>query len=95
VAHTRLIAVDDMGYVLLLPGDEGWRLPSAAELDARQDRLVGSYGGEDVWTAPVDGDDLPGDWFDPADLPEPLAPLARAAVGDMIRGQYDVVRETY
>lgn len=82
-----------MGYVLLLPGDRGWRLPADGELDARHDRLVGSYGGDEVWVAPVDGDDLPGDWFDPAALPEPLEPLARAAVGDMIRGQYGVVRD--
>jgi len=40
-----------------------------------------------------DGDELPGDWFDPADLPDGLTPLARAAVADMIRGQYDVVRD--
>jgi len=90
---THLIAVDDMGYVLLLPGEGGWRLPAAAELEARQDKLVGRYGGDEVWVAPVDGDELPGDWFDPADLPEPLTPLTRAAVGDMIRGQYDVVRD--
>jgi hypothetical protein len=90
---TRLIAVDDMGYVLLLPGEAGWRLPAGDELDARRDRLVGSYGGSEVWVAPLDGDELPGDWFDPAALPEPLDPLARAAVGDMIRGQYGVVRE--
>jgi hypothetical protein len=90
---TRLIAVDDMGFVLLLRGDAGWRLPSDAEQDARADRLVGSYDGDEVWVAPVDGDDLPGDWFDPAALPEPLDALARAAVGDMIRGQYGVVRD--
>jgi hypothetical protein len=90
---TRLIVVDDMGYVLLLPGEDGWRLPSDADSDARPDRLVGRYAGEEVWTAPVDGIDLPGDWFDPAGLPEGLAPLTRAAVGDMIRGQYGVERE--
>jgi len=93
VLHPRLIAVDDMGYVLLLQGDDGWRLPSADECEARRDRLVGRYSGAEVWVGPVDGDELPGDWFDPADLPEPLTPLARAAVGDMIRGQYGVVRE--
>ena len=82
-----------MGYVLLLPGGDGWRLPGEGELDARRDRLVGRYAGAEVWVAPVDGDELPGDWFDPVDLPERLDPLARAAVGDMIRGQYDVVRD--
>ena len=89
----RLIAVDDMGYVLLLDGSAGWRLPREGEVDARPERLVGHYLGDDVWVAPVDGDELPGDWFDPADLPEALDPVARAAVGDLIRGQYDVVRE--
>lgn len=93
MALTRLIVVDDMGFVLLLAGEAGWRLPSAAEHDARRDRLVGRYGQDEVWVAPVDGDELPGDWFDPAALPEPLDPLARAAVGDMIRGQYGVVRD--
>jgi hypothetical protein len=82
-----------MGFVLLLPGDAGWRLPTDGEHDARRDRLVGRYGGAEVWVAPVDGDELPGDWFDPTGLPEPLDPVARAAVGDMIRGQYDVVRD--
>jgi hypothetical protein len=82
-----------MGYVLLLPGEGGWRLPADDELEARRDRLVGRYDGDEVWVAPLDGDELPGDWFDPAALPEPLDPLARAAVGDMIRGQYGVVRE--
>jgi hypothetical protein len=91
VAH--LIVVDDMGFVLLLAGDGGWRLPSEAEYEGRHDRLVGRYGADEVWVAPVDGDELPGDWFDPAALPEPLEPVARAAVGDMIRGQYGVVRE--
>ena len=91
---THLIVVDDMGYVLLLPSEDGWRLPAAAEFEARQDKLVGRYAGEEVWVAPVDGDDLPGDWFDPADPPEPMAPLAEAAVGDMIRGQYGVERES-
>ncbi len=90
---THLIAVDDMGYVLLLRGADGWRLPRPGDLDARPDRLVGRYSGEEVWTAPVDGVDLDGDWFDPADPPDGLTPLADAAVGDMIRGQYDVVRE--
>ncbi|HET7045817.1 MAG TPA: hypothetical protein VFI37_13290 [Gaiellaceae bacterium] len=93
MSRIHLIVVDDMGFVLLLPGDDGRRLPTDSEHEARADRLVGSYGGAEVWVAPVDGDELPGDWFDPADLPEPLAPLARAAVGDMIRGQYGVVRE--
>ena len=82
-----------MGYVLLLRAEGGWRLPTAAEYEARQDKLVGRYGGEEVWVAPVDGDDLPGDWFDPADPPEPLTPLADAAVGDMIRGTYGVERD--
>lgn len=82
-----------MGFVLLLPDEAGWRLPSDAEYEARRDRLVGRYGEDEVWVAPVDGDELPGDWFDPAALPEPTDPLARAAVGDMIRGQYGVVRE--
>jgi hypothetical protein len=82
-----------MGYVLLLPGEQGWRLPGDGELDARRDRLVGSYDGDEVWVAPMDGDELPGDWFDPAALPEAVDPLARAAIGDMIRGQYGVVRE--
>jgi hypothetical protein len=90
---THLIVVDDMGYVLLLAGEDGRRLPTDAEHEARADRLVGRYSGAEVWVAPVDGDELPGDWFDPAALPEPLAPLARAAVGDMIRGQYGVDRE--
>ena len=90
---THLIVVDDMGFVLLLAGDGGWRLPSDAEHDGRRDRLVGRYGKDEVWVLPVDGDELPGDWFDPAALPEPLEPVARAAVGDMIRGQYGVVRE--
>jgi hypothetical protein len=92
-ALTYLIAVDDMGFVLLLPGEDGWRLPAPDETVAPSDRLVGRYGAHEVWVGPVDGDDLPGDWFDPAALPEPLAPLARAAVGDMIRGQYGVERE--
>jgi hypothetical protein len=78
--------------VQLLPGDAGWRLPLDAELDAAPERLVGRYAGDDVWVAPVDGDDLPGSWFDPVDLPEPLDPLAEAAVGDLIRGRYDVER---
>lgn len=82
-----------MGHVLLLPGEDGRRLPTAAEHGARPDKLVGRYSGEEVWVAPVDGDGLPGDWFDPADLPDGLDPLARAAVSDLIRGQYDVVRE--
>jgi hypothetical protein len=88
-----LVAVDDMGHVLLLPGADGRRLPGESEVEARAERLVGRYGGEEVWVAPVDGDELPGDWFDPADLPEPLDPLARAAIGDLIRGQYGVVRD--
>ncbi len=82
-----------MGYVLLLPGEDGWRLPTEDEVDAARDRYVGRYGGSRVWVAPVDGDDLPGDWFDPADLPEELAPLARAAVSDLVRGRYDVERD--
>ena len=82
-----------MGYVLLLPGQGGWRLPARGEHEGRAERLIGRYGGAEVWVAPVDGDELPGDWFDPADLPDGLAPLARAAVADMIRGQYDVVRD--
>jgi hypothetical protein len=82
-----------MGFVLLVPGEGGWRLPADGEAEARRDRLVGRYGAAEVWTAPIDGDDHPGDWFDPADLPGPLDPVARAAVGDMIRGQYGVVRE--
>ena len=90
---TQLIVVDDMGFVLLLPAAEGWRLPADDEADARPDRLVGRYGADSVWVAPVDGDALPGDWFDPADLPESLTPVARAAVGDMIRGQYGVERD--
>lgn len=90
---TRLVVVDDMGFVLLLPGGGGWRLPSDAEHEARHDRLVGRYGQDEVWVAPVDGDELAGDWFDPAALPEPLDPVAAAAVGDMIRGQYGVVRD--
>lgn len=90
---TRLIVVDDMGFVLLVPGETGWRLPADDEHDGARERRVGRYGGEEVWVAPVDGDDLPGDWFDPADLPEPLHPLARAAVGDMIRGTYGVERD--
>jgi len=90
---TRLIVVDDMGYVLLLAGEDGRRLPTTDEHEARPDRLVGRYSGEEVWVAAVDGDELPGDWFDPADLPDGLTPLARAAVADMIRGQYDVVRD--
>jgi hypothetical protein len=92
-APTRVIAVDDMGYVLLLPGEDGWRLPTEQEHDGRRDRSVGRNLRHEVWVVPVDGDELPGDWFDPAALPEPLDPLARAAVGDMIRGQYDVVRD--
>lgn len=82
-----------MGFVLLLASEDGWRLPLDTEVEARHDRLVGRYGSDDVWVAPVDGDDLPGDWFDPAALPEAIDPLARAAVGDMIRGQYGIVRE--
>ena len=88
----HLVVVDDMGYVLLLESEAGWRLPTDAEFEARTDKLVGRYGGEEVWVAPVDGDDLPGDWFDPAALPEPVAPLAEAAVADMILGQYGVER---
>ncbi len=76
-----------MGFVQLLPGD-AWRLPLAEEVDASPDRLVGRYDGEEVWTAPVDGDDLPGSWFDPADLPEPIEPSARTAVSDLTRGLY-------
>ena len=82
-----LIPVDDMGYVQLLPGD-AWRLPLAAEVDAEPDRLVGRYGEVEVWTAPVDGDDLTGNWFDPVELPEPIEPLARQAVSDLTRGIY-------
>ena len=83
----RLIVQDDMGWVQLLPGD-AWRLPLEGEVDARADRLVGRYGDDEVWTAPVDGDELPGNWFDPVDLPEPIEPDARAAVSDMVRGRY-------
>lgn len=82
-----------MGYVLLVPEAGGWRLPRELEADARADRLVGRYRDAEVWVAPVDGDELPGDWFDPAALPAELDAVARAAVGDLIRGQYDVVRE--
>ena len=81
-----------MGFVQLLPGD-AWRLPLEGEVEAERDKLVGRYGGDDVWTAPVDGDELPGNWFDPVDLPEPIEPIARAAVGDMVRGLYGVERE--
>jgi hypothetical protein len=45
-----------------------------------------------VFTAPLD-DDVDGDFFDPADLPPDATPLARASVGDMVRGQYDVERD--
>jgi hypothetical protein len=82
-----------MGYVLLLPGEDGWRLPADGEVDAARERYVGRYGESRVWVAPVE--DLEGDFFDPADLPEGLTPLARAAVGDMIRGRYDVDRDEY
>jgi hypothetical protein len=84
--------VDDMGFVQLFPGD-AWRLPTEGEVDAKPDRLVGRYGPDEIWTAPVDGDELPGNWFDPVDLPEPIEPTARAAVADMVRGQYGVIRE--
>jgi hypothetical protein len=83
-----LIPVDDMGYVQLLPGDAGWRLPTEGEVEARADRLVGRYDGAEAWTAPVDGDELPGSWFDPVDLPEPIEPAARQAVSDLVRGIY-------
>jgi hypothetical protein len=84
--------VDDMGFVLLLSAREGWRLPTTEDHSARPGRLVGSYDGHEVRVAPVDGDELPGDWFDPVDLPKKLDALAKAAVGDMIRGQYGVER---
>ena len=77
-----------MGYVQLLPGDGGWRLPLDSEVDAEAERLVGRYAGHEVWVAPVDGDDLPGNWFDPVDLPEPVDATTSAAVGDLIRGRY-------
>lgn len=86
-----LIVVDDMGFVLLRPGEAGWRLPAEDEVDASRERYVGRYGEARVWVAPVD--ELDGDFFDPADLPAELTPLARAAVGDMIRGRYDVDRD--
>ena len=89
---THLIVVDDMGYVLLLPGEEGWRLPAAGEVDVAADRRVGRYGAAEVFTAPLD-EDIEGDFFDPVDLPEDATPLARAAVFDLVRGQYDVERE--
>lgn len=89
---THLIVVDDMGYVLLLPSDAGWRLPTPAEVDIRADRRVGRYGAAEVYTAPLD-DEIDGDFFDPVDLPEDATPLARAAVSDLVRGQYDVDRE--
>jgi hypothetical protein len=76
-----------MGFVQLFPGD-AWRLPAEGEVEAAPDRLVGRYGGDEVWTAPVDGDDLPGNWFDPVDLPEPIERTARAAVSDLTRGIY-------
>jgi hypothetical protein len=76
-----------MGYVQLLPGD-AWRLALEGEVEAQPDRLVGRYGDVEVWTAPVDGDDLPGSWFDPVDLPEPIEPTARQAVSDLTRGIY-------
>lgn len=83
-----LIPVDDMGYVQLLPGEDGWRLPVEGEVEARADRLVGRYGDAEAWTAPVDGDELPGNWFDPVDLPEPTDPAARQAISDLVRGLY-------
>lgn len=89
---THLIVVDDMGYVLLLPSEDGWRLPAAGEVDVRADRRVGRYGHAEVFTAPLD-DEIEGDFFDPADLPEAVTPLARAAVSDLVRGQYDVARD--
>ena len=76
-----------MGYVRLLQGD-AWRLPVDGEVEARADRLVGRYDEAEVWTAPVDGDELPGDWFDPVDLPEPIDATARQAVSDLVRGIY-------
>jgi hypothetical protein len=71
----------------LIPGD-AWRLPRDREVEAEADRLVGRYGDVEVWTAPVDGDGLPGSWFDPVDLPEPIEPLARQSVSDLTRGLY-------
>jgi hypothetical protein len=91
---THLIVVDDMGYVLLLPGDEGRRLPRAGEVDVRADRRVGRYGGAEVFTAPLD-DELEGEFFDPVDLPDDADRLARAAVFDLVRGQYDVERDDF
>lgn len=90
---SHLIVVDEMGYVLLLAGEGRWRLPEDGEVDAPRERYVGRYGEARVWVAPVD--DLEGDFFDPVDLPEETAPLARAAVADFVRGRYDVDRDDY
>ena len=89
----RLIPVDDMGFVQLLPGD-AWRLPLEGEVEVRADRRVGRYGEAEVFTAPLD-DDIEGDFFDPVDLPDDADRLARAAVSDLVRGQYDVERDEY
>jgi hypothetical protein len=91
---THLIVVDDMGYVLLLPGEQGKRLPRTGEVEVRADRRVGRYGEAEVYTAPLD-DDVDGDFFDPVDLPDDVDRLARAAVSDLVRGQYDVERDDY
>jgi hypothetical protein len=81
-----------MGFVLLLPGEDGWRLPARGEVDVAPDRRIGRYGDAEVFTAPLD-DDLEGDFFDPVDLPDETTPLARAAVSDLVRGRYDVDRD--
>ena len=58
-----------------------------ADFAVRGTAAFDSWGAE-AWTAPVDGDELPGDWFDPVDLPQAIDPIARQAVSDLVRGIY-------